>query len=338
MLLLDALYILILIFYIPFNPRFIFKKEYRKILKGRFTPDVSPGKQDSIWIHAVSVGEVKSLENFISLLRTRTDRRIILSVTTPSGYRMAKEIFSDIEVINGPFDLSFVVRKFIRKISPAVIILNELEIWPNWISVSHKMNIPMAVINGRISEKAFKSYKRFRVLIRRFFRKIDLYLLQEENYIPKFLELGAPKNSIKISGNIKADEAVSASGKVRPEEEVLKMVGVRKGDKPLLLFASTHSSDEEVFIPALKKLSRKYITIIAPRHMNRVRDISLSLERAGLTSGIWSAAPPSGRDVLVFDKMGYLMELISVSDLVFMGGSFDPAIGGHNLYDPAVLG
>jgi len=338
MLLLDALYIMILALYIPFNLRFVFRKEYREILKGRFSPSVSPGRKDSIWIHAVSVGEVKSLENFISLLKAKTDRRIILSVTTPSGYRIAKEIFKDIEVINGPLDLSFVIRKFIRKISPAVIILNELEIWPNWISISDKMNIPMAVINGRISEKAFRNYRRFRFFIRRFFRKIDLYLLQEEHYLPRFIELGAGKGSIKISGNIKADEAVSASGKVRPKEEVLKMLGIQKKGKPWLLFASTHASDEEVFIPVLKELQKKYTAIIAPRHMNRIRDISSSLARAGLHPGIWSASAPSDRDILIFDKMGHLTELISVSDIVFMGGSFDPSIGGHNLYEPAVFG
>ena len=110
MIFLDVLYILILLVYLPFNLKFIFKQEYRRIIKGRFSPDIKPDEKGTIWVHAVSVGEVKSLESFISLLRINTDKRIILSVTTPSGFKIAKEIFKEIDVINGPFDLSFVVR------------------------------------------------------------------------------------------------------------------------------------------------------------------------------------------------------------------------------------
>jgi len=338
MIFLDVLYILILIIYIPLNPRFLFKKEYRNVIKGRISPGVKRVERGSIWVHAVSVGEVKSLESFISLLKAKTDMRIVLSVTTPSGFRIAKEIFKDIEVINGPFDLSFVIRKFIKRIEPSIIILNELEIWPNWISIADKKDIPMVVINGRISEKALKNYKKFSFLLRRFFRKITLFLLQEEDYIQRFVDLGVKKHSIKISGNIKADEAVTASGNVRNSEKIFELLKVKEPGKKLLLFASTHSSDEAVFIPLLKELVKKYFIIIAPRHMNRIREVTVAVETNSIPCRIWSSDQPSGKDILIFDKMGYLTELIKISDIVFMGGSFDPAIGGHNLYEPAVFG
>ncbi len=338
MIFLDVLYILILILYIPLNPRFLFKKEYRKILKGRFSPGISRDEKGSIWIHAVSVGEVKSLESFISLLRAKTGKRIILSVTTPSGYRIAREIFKDIEIVNGPFDLSFVVKKFIQRINPSIIVLNELEIWPNWISIADRMDIPMVVINGRISDPAFKSYKRFSFILKRFFRKIDLFLLQEQTYIEKFTDLGVEKQSMMISGNIKADEAVIASGKVRTRKKIFEFLAINKPGKKILLFASTHLSDENVFIPTLQELIKKYYIIIAPRHMNRVSDMAGAIKKTGIKFRIWSTDQPSDKDILIFDKMGYLTELIKISDLVFMGGSFDPAVGGHNLYEPAVFG
>lgn len=338
MIFLDVLYILILIIYIPLNPRFLFNPEYRKIIKGRFSPAIGPDKRGTIWIHAVSVGEVKSLESFISLLRITSDARILLSVTTPSGLKIAKEIFKDIDVINGPFDLSFVVKKFIKRIDPSMIILNELEIWPNWIAVSDKQGIPMAVINGRISEHAFRRYKRFSLIFRKFFRKIDLFLLQGENYREKFIDMGALKNSVKVSGNIKADEAVMASGRIKTPGEIFDLLGIKKPPKKIILFASTHSSDEEIFAPVLEEISKKYFVIIAPRHTNRLDEVTELLEKNEIRFNIWGRDKHTNSSIIIFDKMGYLTELINVSDIVFMGGSYDPAIGGHNLYEPAVFG
>lgn len=338
MIFLDVLYILILLIYIPFNPKFIFKQEYRKIIKGRFSPDIKPDDKGTIWIHAVSVGEVKSLESFISLLRTNTNKRIILSVTTPSGFKIAKEIFKEIDVINGPFDLSFVVRRFIKKIDPGIIILNELEIWPNWISLTDRLKIPMVVINGRISEKAFLRYKRFSFFIKKSFRKIDLFLIQDENYRERFIDLGAEDRSVKIGGNIKADEAVSGSGKIDSPEKIFELIGIKKPIKRILLFASTHVSDEEIFIPVLNELSEKYFIIIAPRHINRTINLVSSLKMKNILFNVWSKDKNIDNDILIFDKMGHLTKLIKIANVIFMGGSYDPAIGGHNLYEPAIFG
>jgi len=335
---LDILYILILLIYIPLNPRFVFRSEYRRIIKGRFSPDIEPDENGTIWIHAVSVGEVKSLESFISLLRTKSDKRIILSVTTPSGFKIAKKVFKEIEVINGPFDLSFVIRRFIKKIEPSIIILNELEIWPNWISLTDRMDIPMVVINGRISERAFRRYKRFSFFIKKIFRKIDLFLIQDENYRERFVELGVGNSSVKISGNIKADEAVAGSGKIDSPEKIFELLGIKKPVKRIILFASTHASDEEMFIPVLNELSEKYFIIIAPRHPNRTINLASSLKMNNIHFNIWSKEKNKYNDIIIFDKMGHLTKLIKIANIIFMGGSYDPAIGGHNLYEPAIFG
>ena len=161
MFLLNFFYILFSILLFPFWLKYLFKAEYRKIFKQRFVPGPLAEGQRRIWIHAVSVGEVKSLKGLIHILTERYQRQVVLSVTTPSGFEFARTEMPDTDIINAPFDFSFIIRRFIRAINPEIIILNELELWPNWILAANRNNIPMVVINGRISKNAFKSYRRF---------------------------------------------------------------------------------------------------------------------------------------------------------------------------------
>ncbi len=340
MLLLDIVYFIILIFFIPFNLKFVFNKEYRKIMKGRFHPGIEIKDSKSIWIHAVSVGEVKSLEKFVSVLKEKIDRKIVLSVTTPSGFRMARNIFKGIDVINCQLDFSFVVRIFFKKINPGIIVLNELEIWPNWISIAKKKSIPIIVINGRMSDKAFLRYKRFSFVLNRFFKKINLILLQGEHYRRKFIDLGVKPESIKVCGNLKADEAMSVLESGVRKKNIFERFKIKKPKKKIILFASTHHSDEKVFVPALKSLLSDYSVIIAPRHVGKTGNLTDLMDKYEVRYSILSKMDnESGEtDVLIFDKMGYMAGLMKVADVVFMGGSFDTDIGGHNLYEPAVLG
>jgi len=332
----NILYLLALIIYLPFNLKLVLNSKYRELIKGRFSPAIKPDERGSIWIHAVSVGEIRSLRRFVSLLKKKDGRRIVLSVTTPSGLEEAKKIFSGIIVLNGPVDFSFVTKRFIKRIEPDIIILNELEIWPNWIFAANSKRIPIVVINGRISDRAFRRYKVFSVIIKRFFRGINLFLLQGDNYRERFEKLGAKSNSIRICGNIKADEAISGIKSIRESEEIFKMLGMGIPKKKVLLFASTHKSDEDIFIPLVKKLLDFYIIIIAPRHMDRIEDVKEELNKYVCLKAVNDNNGYEG--LVIFNKMGYLTELMSISDIVFMGGSFSSVIGGHNLYEPAILG
>ncbi len=334
----DIIYLLALIIYLPFNLKLVLNLKYRKLIKRRFSPDIEPDNKGSIWIHAVSVGEVRSLGRFVSLLQKTDDRRIVLSVTTPSGFNEAKKIFKNIVVLNGPLDLSFVVKKFIAKIDPDIIILNELEIWPNWIFAANRKKIPVTVVNGRMSDKAFERYKLFSVVTKRFFRGIRLFLLQGENYRERFIKLGAKNSSIRICGNIKADEAIFAMKTVRESGEIFKMLGMGIKNKKILLFASTHKTDEVIFIPLIEELSNHYTIIIAPRHVDRIGEIKKELGKYNVSWVVGKKDSVGNKVPIIFDKMGYLAELMSISDIVFMGGSFSSDIGGHNLYEPAILG
>jgi len=340
MVLLDVFYFLVILLFFPFWMKFLFKKKYLKILKHRFSPLIQPRPQKQIWIHAVSLGEVKSIKNLIQKLQLLFQNNIVLSVTTPSGFSYAEKEYSDIQVINSPFDFTFVIKKFIKRINPRILILNELEIWPNWISITKKNRIPILLINGRISDIAFKKYKKWLFFLKRFFNMIDQFLIQSELYRSKFAHFQIPESKIKTCGNIKADEALKLVKNIPPEEEIFQFLKMEKTSKKIITFASTHKSDEDIFFPALKNMANEYSSVIIPRHMSRLGEIQKKLNELNIHYTLWSQTReiPLENNVLIFDFIGYLFNIFKIADIVFMGGTFEKKIGGHNLYEPASQG
>lgn len=352
MLLFDFLYFLFLLVAAPFWIKYLFRKRYRTTLKHRFIPDLPPpdkvdGKNSMkkrIWIHAVSVGEVKALKPLIHLLpKLYPHMETILSATTPSGCEVARAEYPDIPVLQAPLDFSFTIRRFIKIINPKILILNELEIWPNWISQIRKHHIPSVLINGRISDGAFRNYLRFRFFLGHIFAKTNRFLVQSEMYRDRFARLGIPPEKIRVTGNIKADEAARCLETLWSREDTLALLKLSPdipGKRKILTAASSHAGEETILISIIKEWSRDFLFIIAPRHPERTPEIVQRLEGANIRYSIWSQSTiiPPDTEALVFDKMGVLFQLLRISDIVLMGGTFDPAIGGHNLYEPAVLG
>lgn len=340
MVLFDIVYLLVLVLSVPLWARMLFKREYRRILKHRFSPAIEPAARKRIWIHAVSVGEVKSLKSLIERLRQEYDQEIVLSVTTPSGFEFARMEYQDIEVINAPVDLSFTIKSFLRRINPGVLILNELEIWPNWILLTSRAKIPILLVNGRISEQAYRRYRFFRAFTRGLLSRLDLFLVQAEVYRERFLQLHIPAHKIMVCGSIKAETAFDAAACLPVDREIFKHLRIEKNKKRILCLASTHESDERAAAPLLNELCRSFSVILVPRHIDRVAEIEMLLQDHGVKYVRWSDSKKIDFDeeVLLFDSMGYLFNILKISDLVFMGGTFDKRIGGHNLYEPAVLG
>jgi len=363
MLIFDFLYFIVLLLSLPFWVSTLFKKEYREILVHRLSPAISGTTQKRLWIHAVSVGEVRSLTNLIQQLKeTYKGTEIVLTVTTPSGHRCAKQLYTDITVLNAPVDFSFTIKRFIKKINPQLLILNELEIWPNWVTITHKRKIPILLINGRMSEHAFRRYKKTNFFLYHFFKKIDHYLLQAELYKERFTELKIPAEKITVCGNIKADQAFDSIERLRPKGEILDHLDVTPGPRQIITLASSHPEDEELLIPAIPRTRDDFFYIIVPRHLDRVGEIEKQLQKQGLNYTTWSKRNKAAgninnninnnnnnklnstgktgekKDVLLFDQMGYLYNVLKISDIVFMGGTLTSKIGGHNLYEPAALG
>jgi 3-deoxy-D-manno-octulosonic-acid transferase len=335
----DCLYILLLVLSVPFWLKYLLKKSYRRLWKSRLHPQLAACAERSIWIHAVSVGEVRSLKSLIQQLGEKK-HRVVLSVTTPAGWEFARSEFPDVAVIHAPLDFSFVVRRFIRRINPRLVIFNELEIWPNWITLLHRKRIPMLLINGRISDAAFARYRFFNFFLRPFFKRIDVFLVQNTLYKKRFLQLRIPAEKIMVCGNIKADEAEMSLKKIPGPTEVRAHLHLQAISKKIIVLASSHSGCEKIFIPVIEPLRKDYFFIIVPRHVQRAPAIAGQLRRLGLKCAIFSQ--PQSLDpetqVLIYDRMGYLFPIMNIADIVFMGGTFDPKIGGHNLYEPAAMG
>ena len=340
MFLLNFFYILFSILLFPFWLKYLFKAEYRKIFKQRFVPGPLAEGQRRIWIHAVSVGEVKSLKGLIHILTERYQRQVVLSVTTPSGFEFARTEMPDTDIINAPFDFSFIIRRFIRAINPEIIILNELELWPNWILAANRNNIPMVVINGRISKNAFKSYRRFSFLFNSIWKKINLFMVQTPYHKEKFMDLNIPEKKVKVCGNIKADEAIQSLPLLEKCKEIIETLKIADNRKKIVVVASSHAGDERILLPAIKKHHQRYLFVLAPRHMERIPEIKESLKRHQVSFKTWSECLQvnSHDHLLLLDKMGYLFNTLKIADLVFMWGTFDQKVGGHNLYEPAALG
>ena len=342
MLLFDVVYLIFLVLALPLWVKFLLKKEYRKILKHRLSPGINYSKEKRIWIHAVSVGEVRSLQYLLEQLKEKyKEKEIVLSVTTPAGYECALKDYPDLSVINAPIDFSFTIKRFIKKINPQLMILNELEIWPNWVLITRRKNIPIVLINGRISDLAFKRYQKGLFLLKFLFKRIDRYLVQAELYKERFQQLHVPGEKIAVCGNIKADEACQGRDYLSFEQEILEFLGIKPNERKIVTAASSHQSDEKLIIPIINQLKDDFLFIIVPRHLTRVEEIAAFLEKHQVNYSIWSktaAADISTEKVLIFDKMGYLFHILKITDIVFMGGTLEQKIGGHNLYEPAVLG
>lgn len=339
MLIVDLLYLVFLLLSWPFWIGRLLSPARRSLLRGRMRPQLEPGGGAAIWLHAVSLGEVRSLGSLIAALEER-GRRVVLSVTTPAGFAFARSEHPRLQVILSPLDLSWVVRRFIDRVRPQLVVFNELELWPNWIWQLRRRRIPALVINGRISEAAFRRYRLFRPALRPFLAAIDAFLVQNDLYRQRFLSLGIAAERIAVCGNIKADEADRLARRLPPAGEVRGRLRLAGPARRIAVLASSHEEDEEVFLPAIPAVGGDFFFIVVPRHVERAPAIAERLRRRGVAHALFSRqrdADPS-LQVLIYDLTGFLLPIMSIADIVFMGGTFSSRTGGHNLYEPAALG
>ncbi|MDY0296713.1 MAG: glycosyltransferase N-terminal domain-containing protein [Acidobacteriota bacterium] len=320
-------------------PRLL-KREQRRHLLRRFAPATTPIAAGCIWIHAVSVGEVRGISDLIARVRDTFALPVVLTVTTLSGYNWARKSLADVAVIPAPIDFTWVIRRYLRCLAPRLLLLNELEVWPNWTRLAQQRGIPIVVANARMSAGAFRRYRRFRGLVRASFSRPHAWLAQSSAYMQRFVELGVAPDRIRVCGNIKADQALAAVEHLPSRDEILAHLRAREPRKPLVVLSSTHDEDEARLLPALAAMPIAPAVILVPRHPGRVAAICRRLEKLDLPFAVWShaSAVDLDRGILVYDRIGYLLPLMSIADQVFMGGTFSPHTGGHNLYEPAALG
>jgi len=331
----DLIYAIIGILFSPFILLRLLYKRQVGLINRRFFLRLA-NIENSIWIHAVSVGEIKSLESTLYEIE-KIFPQIVISVTTPAGYEIARKLFKKYLIIHSPLDFSFVIKKYVDKINPRLMIFNELELWPNWVRVLKKRKIPIVLINGRISAGAFKRYQLFSFIFKKTFSRLDLCLVQSERIAAMFRKLGVSEEKIRICGNIKADQALQTITNLPKKEQILTALKI-KTKKLIVVAGSTHLCDERILAPVVKEFKEQIFFIVAPRHPERRLEIGREFEKFELKSAFFSRGDnPEEADLLIYDQLGFLPALYKIADLIILGGTQEKKIGGHNFYEAAVF-
>ncbi len=292
----------------------------------------------AIWIHSVSVGEtVLALGMIRRYLERYPQRKFVLSTTTTTGQELARtKCPENTAVIFCPIDFLCMVKRTFQVIRPAMFVIFETEIWPNLIHESKRRGIPVALVNGRMSDKSAKEYRRARLFFAPLLAQFDKILVQSDADYARYKSV-SPRASVECSGNMKFDQKVPAD---LPDPRLEDYFGA--GKHQILLAASTHSGEEEVVAESFLALKSDFADlklILVPRHAERGGDIAAMLRKKGLSfarkSKCASAAEPV--DVLLADTTGEMMKLMSGADVVIMGKSLAGHDEGHNLLEPALL-
>ena len=337
-----------MIFGIAYLPYLVVTGRYKYGLRNRFgfLPDKVNSicaRQRIIWVHAVSVGEMKAAGILAPLLRKAfPSHTIVFSTVTHTGNKVAKTIATEKEgVFYLPFDISFITDKVVRAVKPEIFISMETEFWPNLVDSLYKSGARLILANGRISNRSYPRYKKGKFFISRLLKKFSLILMQSDQDAARIIALGAPKEKVSVTGNLKFDIPLLNLDNKRLE--LRKKLSL--DEKEILIIAgSTHKGEEKAVIDCFVRLKKEYNNLrllIAPRHIERAEEIENILTESGLEpvkiyflsiGHIANCAKP----VFILDTIGELRSMYSAADIVFVGGSLVKK-GGQNPIEPASL-
>src|SRR6476661_2938525 len=301
--------------------------------------------EESIWIHAVSVGEVLTARALLPQLRQRYPRlRLFLSTTTMTGQQIARNNLQYVdEVFYFPFDLGFIVNRTLRLVKPRLFIMMETELWPNLLRACHRDGVRTMLVNGRISSRSYPRYRLARPFFRRVLRHVDRFCMQSDESARRVVDIGADRERVMVTGSLKFDSLeIPGSTVERGRNRVLRYFRVSP-DRPVVIAASTLKGEEDAILEAFQRIRATMtnaLLIIAPRKPQRFDDVERLARRAG-----WNVARRTElrvdaeprHDVVVLDTIGELAQLYQIATAVFVGGSLADT-GGHNILEPAVFG
>jgi 3-deoxy-D-manno-octulosonic-acid transferase len=294
---------------------------------------------ESIWIHAVSVGEVMATERLVKMLQQDyADLPIVITTTTPTGSERVRALFGDSVLhVYAPYDLPFAVRNFIQRARPKLLVVIETEVWPNILAVCEQNDIPTILANARLSEKSAANYAKWPKFSRMVLNKIGQIAAQGEADAKRFIALGMPEERISIIGSVKFDATIPAS--LLERSEVLRR---EWGDRSVWVAASTQDGEDEQILAAHKAVLRAVtnaLLVLVPRHPERFDKVFALCKREGLKTVRRSSGDPCSSDIELFlgDTMGELALFLGAADVAFVGGSLIKH-GGQNVLEPAALG
>ncbi len=311
---------------------------------GRVPERIRRDARPTVWVHAVSVGEVLAASGLVPELRARLpQRRVVISTTTATGQKLARERFGAENVFYFPLDVRFAVRSWLRALRPELVVLAETEFWPNFLHLARTSGACIAVVNARISDRSRPRYRRIRGIMASVLANIDLFLAQSEEDRRRLVEIGARPERVQVSGNLKFDVRPAT---MPPIVEALRSAVAHAGLGPVVVCGSTVEGEESLLVPALRAVLQswpKALVILAPRHPERFEQVARLLVSSGLRfwrrSG-WNAvgeAPPLAGGVFLLDSIGELAWTYTLANVAFVGGSLVPR-GGHNVLEAAQAG
>lgn len=286
-------------------------------------------QEKPIWIHAVSVGEVKVASLLVKEIKKRHPNiKIFLTVSTLTGSRQLKKLYgNDLEHQYLPYDLNIFVKRFLSSVKPKCLILIETEIWPNLINNCVKQNIPIALLNGRLSEKSLKKYQRFETFFKKIFSQLSLVISQSQKDSDNFVIAGVIPQKVFFDHSLKFSDLVSSND----SKEINKADD--KKEKKIIVCASTHPKEEIFLINAYKKLNdSNFHLVLIPRHPHRSEEVQNILEDNKVTYVKFSNVLDLSYEMTLVDKMGLVESFFKIADIAFMGGTLIPH-GGQNFLE-----
>lgn len=296
-----------------------------------------------IWLHCVSVGETQAARPLAKRLKHQfPEHDLVVSTTTLTGQHLARDVFRNdaVSIFYFPFDWRWTVRRALKAVNPAVVLIMETELWPNFLRECKTRRIPVAVVNGRISRQSYRRYRLIKTFLRRVLSSLSIAVMQSETDAQRLEELGMPKDKLFTAGNLKFD--AEPGGELTGKTEELRRRFAFQSNAPLILCASTHAPEEQIMVESIQKLRQKQPVrlMLAPRHPERFNEVASLLQKSGLT---WTRRTnlPHANDanvtVVLLDTIGELPATYALADIVFVGGSIVDK-GGHNVLEPAAAG
>jgi len=302
--------------------------------------------EQSIWIHAVSVGEALTARALAADLKARYPRlRLFLSTTTIAGQQVARRSLQHVDaVFYFPFDWTFTSRRTLNLVNPRVFIMMETEIWPNLLRLCRKRGVKTVVINGRISSRSYPRYRLIRPFFRRVLDDVDRFCMQSEESARRLIDLGADPARVTVTGSLKFDslEIPTPTSHGKPRDRVLRFFRL-SANRPVIVAGSTMRGEETAILRAFARVKTTMVSamlVLAPRHPERFGEVERIAREAGFVATRRSELPIDAEpraDVVVLDSMGELAQLYQLATAVFVGGSLVDH-GGHNILEPAVFG
>jgi 3-deoxy-D-manno-octulosonic-acid transferase len=367
---LDFLYLIAGLLYSPVVIyRTIKQKRYRTGWGQRFGKIFrSNPEKKCIWIHAVSVGEINAAKTVVTELRKNfKDFEIVISTTTDTGQERANTVFGkECKIIYFPFDFSWVMRRAFKNINPAICLLMELEVWPNFVSTAKKLNIPVIIVNGRISDRSFSRYSKIKPLVKGVFANITLALAQTQEYSSRFKQIGVPEKNVIVTGSLKYDTAQVAD-KVEGSDLLAEQLQLNTQNSTLKtqlwVAGATGPGEEEIILDVYKQLKQNpelrtqndLLLVVVPRKPERFDEVAQLITNSGFECLRYSniktqeqrpktqesinesRGTSHERRIVLGDTMGDLRKFYSLATIIFVGRTLVP-MGGSDMMEAAALG